>query len=1020
MKIIKLTMNAFSTYHQKTVIDFEDMIDHGIYLISGPTGSGKTTIFDAITFALYGSASGSERQQSHFRSDFASPEEETYVELVFEIHNQIYTIKRSPSYNRVGFKTAKPANAFLTFNNVTIEGLKEVNTKVNELLGVDEKQFKQIVMIAQGEFTKLIYASSEEREKVLRHIFHSTPLLKFEELLKEKTKALKEQYALSMQSLVSQFQLLSLPEEFFKTHKDGFHPSYIDDSYEANNILLQAHDKLNKQYLLLKEDYNKLSEEYNALFQRNESISRLKDVENKYNALLNKKEEMNKCLYDIEKLKLIQSKADVLYDYNHIKTQLDKNKNDYQNVLKNNALLEESFKDIKKQYETIEHLSQQKNECLVDITKINNLIKQKEDYDLKTKDYHKYKKEHSELLKQNETIQNEYESLKKRMDRDLDNVNNLPVLQLELSNMENQVLESNNRKVAIHELSDLYDQLQHLHDEHYDHSGVYKKKADYYLELSTKYQVEDEKFKRGQAGILASTLKDNEPCPVCGSLHHPSPASLSNEVYSSADLEDLYKKVELAKKEKEDAYQDVLLLNQRQSELVARIEVFKKQLHIEDELSKEVFIRVLSEIIQITKQLTTKYNKLSTEINYLKKVSRSLEKSKGDLLKLEEQMTLVQEMIHEKERVMNTLLGQIESLAFIDNEKDYKNELILKQKELNHLEKSIKDIEDSYHRISKDLSLSKHTIEQLSKSIEELTDKHNHISISLDNFIKESFIDKNEYEYYKKNMSLLNTKEKTYHDYQIQLKSLEDQLVSLKAYKDQALVDLSAYKQSIEEKEREMNAVYKEVNEKHLLYTKNNTLIKTLETVYKKNQDIFTSYTLYADLADYTSGKNPQRLSFERYVLSSYFETILEFANIELLKMSQGRYALYRKTQIKGQKQQGLDLSVMDYETGVMRDIQSLSGGESFKAALSLALGLSSMIQSYAGGIELNTLFIDEGFGSLDSESIDKALKVLLDLRNDNKVIGIISHVSDLKERISTQIIVEKGKKGSYLHIEKD
>ena len=153
MKIIKLTMNAFSTYHQKTVIDFEEMIDHGIYLISGPTGSGKTTIFDAITFALYGKASGSERNQAHFRSDFASAEEETYVELVFEIHNQIYTVKRSPSYSRVGYKTDKKANAFLTFNNVTIEGLKEVDAKVNELLGVDEKQFKQIVMIAQGEFT---------------------------------------------------------------------------------------------------------------------------------------------------------------------------------------------------------------------------------------------------------------------------------------------------------------------------------------------------------------------------------------------------------------------------------------------------------------------------------------------------------------------------------------------------------------------------------------------------------------------------------------------------------------------------------------------------------------------------------------------------------------------------------------------------------------------------------------------------------------------------------------------------
>lgn len=1020
MKIIKLTMNAFSTYHQKTVIDFEEMIDHGIYLISGPTGSGKTTIFDAITFALYGSASGSERQASHFRSDFASPDEETYVELVFEIHNQIYTIKRSPTYNRVGFKTAKPANAFLTFNNVTIEGLKEVNMKVNELLGVDEKQFKQIVMIAQGEFTKLIYASSEDREKVLRHIFHSTPLLKFEELLKEKTKAYKEQYTLSLQTLISQFKLLSFPEEFFKIHKDGFHPSYIEDSYAYNNTLLIQHNELNNQYISLKDDYNKKSEEYNVLFQRNESINRLKEVENKYNLILKQDEDMKKCLYDIEKLKVIQSNADMLYNYNHLDIELNKNKSAYQNALKKNEVLEESFKDIQVEYNTLDILSQQKNDCIVDITKTKELIKQKEDYITKTEEYQRYESEISELLKQEEAVKNEYESLKKRMERDADNVNSLPVLEIELSNMETQVAESNNRKIAIHELSDLYDQLQHLTDEHYDHSGVYKKKADYYLELSTKYQYEDEKFKRGQAGILASTLKDNEPCPVCGSLHHPSPAPINDDVLSSMDLDGLYKKVEEAKKEKEDAYQDVLLLNQRQSELMTRIDVYKQQLHIEDELSKEVFIRVLSEVIQVTNKLTKKYDKLNTEIVYLKKVHRSLEKSKADLLKLENHLTSIENKIHEKEKRMSILMSQIESLSIIDNKKDYHHELTNKQKELQDLEKKIEKIQNNYHRISKDLSLSKHTIEQLVELIKDLSSQYQTVKTDIETFIKESFKDHEEFEYYKSNMSLLNSKEKIYRDYHIQKKSLEDQLNSLKLYKDLNIIDLSAYKQSLNEKEVEMNAIYKQVNEKYLLYTKNNELIKTLETVYKKNQDIFNSYTLYADLADYTSGKNPQRLSFERYVLSSYFETILEFANIELLKMSQGRYALYRKTSIKGAKQQGLDLSVMDYETGVMRDIQSLSGGESFKAALSLALGLSSMIQSYAGGIELNTLFIDEGFGSLDSESIDKALKVLLDLRNDNKVIGIISHVSDLKERISTQIIVEKGKKGSYLHIEKD
>ena len=167
MRIISLTMNAFMTYKSQTTIDFEDMIENGLYLISGPTGAGKTTIFDAMTFALYGVASGSHRNQSYFRSDFADAKDETYVEMVFELHGKIYKVKRSPTYTRPGYKSAKMANAYLSYNNEMIEGVKEVNQKINQLLGVDVHQFKQIVMIAQGEFTKLIYASSEEREKVL-------------------------------------------------------------------------------------------------------------------------------------------------------------------------------------------------------------------------------------------------------------------------------------------------------------------------------------------------------------------------------------------------------------------------------------------------------------------------------------------------------------------------------------------------------------------------------------------------------------------------------------------------------------------------------------------------------------------------------------------------------------------------------------------------------------------------------------------------------------------------------------
>ena len=205
------------------------------------------------------------------------------------------------------------------------------------------------------------------------------------------------------------------------------------------------------------------------------------------------------------------------------------------------------------------------------------------------------------------------------------------------------------------------------------------------------------------------------------------------------------------------------------------------------------------------------------------------------------------------------------------------------------------------------------------------------------------------------------------------------------------------------------------MNHEQFIVSDNDKIIKSVQLHYQKNQDILESYTIYQDLYDQASGKNVKRMSFERYVLSYYFEQIIQYANIELLKLTHGRYELYRKVESKGSKQQGLDLSVLDYETGVMRDVESLSGGETFKAALALALGLSSMIQSYAGGIELNTLFIDEGFGSLDKESLDVAMSALLDLKNDHKIIGIISHVDELKERISAQILVHKSKQGSYI-----
>lgn len=1023
MKVMRLTVNAFLAYKEKTVIDFENMIDHGIYLISGPTGAGKTTIFDAMTFALYGVASGSNRNQSYFRSDYADDKEETYVEMTFELGQKIYTIKRSPTYTRTGYKTAKSANAFLYYDQDVIEGVKEVNQKINQLLGVDVHQFKQIVMIAQGEFTRLIYASSEERERVLRHIFHSESLVEFENLLKEKTKKYKDDYMLSHQNLSSRFQMLSLSSEFMETHHSSFHPTYIQEALDENQKLYKEYENLSLEYQNFKNHYDLFSKSFYQQQKTNQNIEEYQKLHQDYLISQNKEKDYEILKHDIDKLKKIEQNQAMIYQYQKTNQDIQDLNETIKTLTFSKEQLEKEYVTIQEAYLNISQLQNQKERLLLDIEDIKQTIDKQKTYQEVLKQYNYLYKTYKELKKKYEESTEIHQKLLKRMERDQENVNQLPTLQLELQQNEQLVKDINQRRISIHELSELFDSYTEFQDKHFDLSERYKKKDHIYREIQTFYQNEDENFKRQQAGILANELKENQPCPVCGSFTHPHPAQLSSHVMSSKELEELSLEVEKQKNKKEEAYHEVLNHNDILNETKTKINVLKKHLGIEDELSKEVFIRLLSEVIKVTKDQEKTYRKRYEEVIYLKKIKKSLDQ---DHLVYEKQTKDLEKNLnelHELEKTLTSYQTQKEQLLqdnplLLDRLDDIFQE---KKNELKKLDKDIQYIDKHYHNIQKELSI---IIKQYQISLnnhKDLTTSFSNQKDAYQNFIHTSFQDEKEYQKYAHMLNELSLKENKYQEYLIKMRTLTSRLKDLQnIIQDQQWVDLSLQQEKLNELERKREEILKTMNAKEHVYKQNQLIIDKLQKDYLDNQDIFEKYTMYQDLSDMTSGKNSQRMSFERYVLSSYFEHILEYANIELLKMTSGRFEMRRKQGTKGAKQQGLDLSVLDYETGIVRDIQTLSGGESFKAALSLALGLSSMIQSYAGGIELNTLFIDEGFGSLDSESIDQALSALLDMKNDNKVIGIISHVDELKERIDTQIVVEKGKNGSYLHVEKD
>lgn len=1023
VKILKLTMSAFMAYRDKTVIDFQELSEQGIYLISGPTGAGKTTLFDAMTFALYGVASGSHRQAAYFRSDFADAKDETYVEMTFELHNRIYTIKRSPTYIRQGYKTPKMAQAFLQDGDVLIEGVKEVNMKVKELLGVDDRQFKQIVMIAQGEFTKLIYASSEEREKVLRHVFHSESLVIFENLLKEETKKYKEQYQLSLQELSSRFQMLHFDTHFMDEHA-VFQRQFIEEAMQENEKCFQQKEAMQKHYQDQKNLYDKLYQEYYLQEKRNQELTDYLHVKEHYEQLLLQEDAMKELKTALDKMKKIEENQSMIDQYHQIHEQLEKSRQTKQDIEKQIVRSQTQMNAIQKDYDQLEDKKQQKDQQLLEIEKLKQALEKCADHQKLSLHKQQQEEQYQLLKEQFQSQQAQYTKLENRMQRDTDSVNQLPRLQLELEQDEKTVMEINQKRIAIHELSQFYDEWKALVDQHYELSVTYQQHHQDYEKILTQYRHEDEKFRRHQAGILAINLKDNEPCPVCGSLHHPHLAQLSQQVLSSYELEELAHNVEKAKTLQDESYQEVLSQKEKVSQMFARIEVLKKQLNIQEDLSKEVFIHLLSDIVQVIGQQEQTYQKKQNQVEYLKKLLHSLKQDQKRAEQQAQHLEQLREHMMEVEKLIladDTRLQQLEKDYQWQDEKHLKEQLENAQILLEQLQKHIHDTETTYQRCRQELVAYGHQKELLCQQFEEIQERFQQCQADYEAFLQRYAFSKEDIRHFFIQKDYWHQQEASYTAYQIEKKTLQVQMEQgYQRTKGYQMVSLTKQKQHLTEMEKQRDDALKQYNEQLHIYEQNAKIIQQLKTDNQKNQKFFEKYTLYQDLYDMASGKNPQRMSFERYVLSAYFEHILEFANIELLKMSQGRFALYRKEDVKGSKQQGLELSVLDYETGLLRDIQSLSGGESFKAALSLALGLSTMIQNYAGGIELNTLFIDEGFGSLDHESIDQALSVLMELQNDHKVIGIISHVDELKERIATQLIVEKGKQGSSLYIVKE
>ena len=924
MKPLKLTMSAFGSYAGKNVIDFTGQ-QQGIFLITGDTGAGKTTIFDAITYALYNQTSGGERNGNMMRSQYAQPETETYVELEFLYRGQTYRVRRNPDYKIT--KTLKngkireqkvPHSVELTLPDGTVfpEKKNATDAKIIEILGLTADQFSQIVMIAQGDFLKLLYTKSDERKMIFSKLFRTDIYWKIQENLRRKSMEMDERIQendRAFEQEKSRIILLPESEELPLDELVERLRERLKDALKEQNLRRANVEELNKK-ITKYEEINKLFVSLEKIRQNGkelearqaESKERRQQIENarKADKVLVAEQQNLRQQQEVEQsaqaiAKMTETLANDQEMFETLKTQQQeaeaKQKREAADIQKKMLALEQSFPS----YEALQNArseEQQAKKVWEDLGKISE------------ESFHKKEAGIAALKEQQKRQEQVVEQTKKNWE------------QTSLSASESA--------------------------KHYEH--MY------------------EAFLKEQAGILAENLSAGCPCPVCGSTVHPDPAKLSDHAVTELEVEQA-KKTRAAAEEKRDlayaAFEAEKTEKQKLAQAVEKEEAdFVLAQTIAKQQRKEAEQNYVS-LQKIAEQIREKlvYPSLAEAKKQYAAMQKALEAAEQEIAKKRQKVSELAE-------AMNTLKGQ--KLAEEENQKTAKKLAVKTEKEYAKLlEKSGFVSEETYH-----------------------------LAILPE-----------------RGRSKLEREEKEYESQclrqQSEQKLLEKQ-VSGKTYTDTTELNerLKVEKQALKEAEK----TYMEL---HTAYENDRSVLQNCAVYLEKGKKLESEDQVIKSLSKTANGRlsGSAKIDFETYIQRQYFKQIIHEANKRLLTMSNHQFILKLKEEANtGRKtNEGLDLSVYSLVTDSERDVKTLSGGESFLAALAMALGLSDIVERSAGAIHPDMMFIDEGFGSLDAQSRQQAIEVLGELAGDSRMVGIISHVTELKEQIDHKLVVSRTDKGS-------
>lgn len=1033
MRPIKLVMSAFGPYANKEIIDFEVLKGKNIFLITGPTGAGKTTIFDAISYALFGEASGSTRENDSLRSDFAKKNTLTYVELDFELRGELYHIRRVPQQLKPKVKgegfTTQSAEAELVLPNGKVKtGAMNVTNEINSLMGINKEQFKQIVMLPQGEFKRLLLADSKEREGIFRKIFSTYTYEKIQSLLSDKANALRKELEKSQDRVRTNVKNIKsdIPIEVdeyidFESLISKIDSIIKDETAVYNNLDNQS-SSISKEILSLQENRIK-SKNNNDLLKEKETIS------NKINDMSLEKDNIDK---KEEILKKAINAKEIIYIQNNLFDRENSKKEKEEENKLSKKLLVKIKEELSNAEETLK-IQEDKEEERTKIREEISVLKEKESKVRSIED----KKNQIILLRKNiesnkfniEKENSLIKELKKEREEILDKLKSINELEKDKIKLDNTEKEKNDLIVRVR---DTYRYINKYYEEKKKHEEVaitFEGVENSYKIQKQDYEIKEEIYMKEQAGLLALNLEENTPCPVCGSLHHPNLAKRVENIPTEQELKHSKAMYEKNQNEYNRVLMEVTKLKQYVDTIISdsinpRLMELSKQVNCRDIFDENT----LDEIKAIGIKLKNDLNKIKDEKESLQKEILNKEKIELRLSDIDKLLVSKEELVNKLSNEYTNIFGELRAEEEILNniEKEVPEELrsleLLNrrinslEKQLNILIRSLEVARDNRNKLNNKLCSEESKINELEKSISELVTDINNIKLSMNSKLKElNFSSYEEYEDSKKYISSIDDYTLAINSYREEMKSLKDREKDLiDKTKNFEFIKLDELDSQINDKQ----AVLKEVNQKakdsYSIINNNSIILKEIKSIKNTILDKEEEYKVIGELSNLANGKKAPYITFERFVLASYFQEIIDSANIRLSKMTNERFILKRKeNKGKGTSQQGLELEVYDNYTGKNRHVKTLSGGESFKASLSLALGLSDVIQSNAGGVTLDTMFVDEGFGTLDPESLENAINVLLELQRGGRLVGIISHVPELKERIEARLEISVSSEGS-------